>query len=107
MIGGTAISTISASGFRSRVFQNLVLKAVAADIRRSDQHLVHGIHAPASAVARSDARLVKMFGDRFDAHWPGRTVAFARQAEDQAHGFGLDGIDLQRLLGAVAALLGC
>ena len=47
-----------------------------------------------------------MLGDRFDAHWPRRAVSLARQAIDQPHGLGLDGINLQCLLGAVAALLG-
>jgi hypothetical protein len=51
MIGGTAISTTST--LRSRVFR---------------QHLVHGIDAPASAVARSEAGFVQMIGNRFDAH---------------------------------------
>jgi hypothetical protein len=37
---------------------------VAADIRRSGEHLVHGIDAPASAIARSDAGLGEMFGNR-------------------------------------------
>ena len=79
---------------------------MAADIRRTRQHLVHGVNAPASAVTRSDAGFVQMFGDRFDAHRPRRAVSLARQPEDQPHGLGLDGIDLQCLLGAVAALLG-
>jgi hypothetical protein len=61
--------------------------------------------APASAIARSDAGFVEMFGDRFDAHWPRRAVPLARQAEDQPHGFGLNGINLQCLLRAMAALL--
>jgi hypothetical protein len=47
-----------------------------------------------------------MFGDLLDADWPQRAVALARQAEDQRHGLGLDGVDLQGLLDAVAALLG-
>src|SRR5262249_59478422 len=33
-------------------------------------------------------------------------VALARQAEDQPHGLGLDGVDLKSFLDAVAALLG-
>ncbi|HEY3044399.1 MAG TPA: hypothetical protein VGJ39_10260 [Vicinamibacterales bacterium] len=67
---------------------------------------MHGIDAPASAVARSDARFIQMFGNRLDAHRSGGAVSFARQTEDQPHGSGLDGIDLQCLLCAVAALLG-
>jgi hypothetical protein len=47
-----------------------------------------------------------MLGNRLDAHRPRGAVSFACQAEDQLHGFGLDGIDLQCLLGAVATLLG-
>ncbi len=49
-------------------FPILGVEAVATDIRRSREHLVHGIDAPAPAVARADAGFVQMFGDRFDAH---------------------------------------
>jgi hypothetical protein len=51
-------------------FPKFGVEAVAADIRRSGQHLVHGIDAPASAVARSDARFIQMLCDRLDAHRP-------------------------------------
>lgn len=81
------------------------VEAMAADIRRSGEYLVHGIDAPASAVTRSNARFIQMLGDRFDAHRPRGAVSLAREAEDQPHGLGLDGIDLQRLLGTVAAFL--
>jgi hypothetical protein len=67
---------------------------------------VHGADAPAPAVPGADAGGVEMLGDRLHAHWPRRAVALSRQAEDQAHRFGLDRIDLQNLLGAVAVLLG-
>jgi len=66
-IGGTAISTTSVSGLRAR-FPEFGVEAVAADIRRSRQHLVHGVDAPASAVPRADAGFIEMFGDRLDAH---------------------------------------
>ncbi|KJC42670.1 hypothetical protein UP06_23190 [Bradyrhizobium sp. LTSP857] len=87
-------------------FPILGVKAVAADIRRSRQHLVNGIDAPPSAVAGSDAGFVQMLGNRFDAHWPGEAGARARQAKDQPHGLGPDGIDLKCLFDAVTALLG-
>jgi len=60
----------------------------------------------ANQKAEADASRVETFGDLLDAHWPQRAVALARQAEDQPHGLGLDGVDLQGLLDAVAALLG-
>jgi hypothetical protein len=44
--------------------------------------------------------------DAFDAHWSVCPVAFANEAEDKAHGFGLDRIDGELLLGLRAALLG-
>src|SRR5215475_11685272 len=36
------------------------VEAMPADIRRAPEHLVHGIDAPAPAVARSDASFVEM-----------------------------------------------
>jgi hypothetical protein len=84
----------------------LGVEAMAADVGRAREHLVHGAEAPASAVAGADACAVEMLGDRLHAYRPRAAVALARQAEDQPHGLGLDGIDLQNLLRAVAVLLG-
>jgi hypothetical protein len=83
----------------------LGVEAVTADIGRTGQYLVDGIDAPAPAVAGTDAGGVEMFGDGLDPHRPRGAVTLPRQAEDQPHGFGLEGIDLQGFLGAVAALL--
>src|SRR5262249_14679400 len=83
------------------------VEPVPADVGRARQHLVHGADAPAPAVARPDAGCVEILGDRLHAHWTRAAIAFARQAEDQPDGLGLDRIDLQGLLDAVAALLGC
>lgn len=65
-----------------------------------------GVHAPASAIPSADAGCVQMGGDRLDAERPGASVAFPRQAEDLPHGLGLEGVDLEGLLGPVPALLG-
>src|SRR5262249_33354510 len=56
-------------------FPKFGVEAVAADIRRARQYLVHGIDAPASAVACPDARRVQMLGNRFDAHRSGGAVS--------------------------------
>jgi hypothetical protein len=47
-----------------------------------------------------------MLGDLLDAHRSRCAITLARKAEDHSHGLGLDGIDLQGLLGAITVLLG-
>jgi hypothetical protein len=49
---------------------------------------------------------VEMLGDLFDAHPSRCAITLARQAEDHSHGLGVDGIDLQYLLGVTTVLLG-
>jgi len=68
---------------------------MAADIGRACQHFVNRADAPASAVASADAAAFEMLGESTDAHRAGAAVALARQAEDQPHRLGLDGINLQ------------
>src|SRR5712691_8380153 len=105
MIAGTVISTTSESGLRSRVFQNCALNRWATNVGGAGEHLVDCADAPAPAVPCANAGGVEVLGDRLDAHRTRAAVALARQAEDQPHGLGLDGIDLQGLLRAVAVLL--
>ena len=84
----------------------LGVEAVAAHIGRARQHLVDRVDAPASPVPGADAGGVEMGRDRLDAHRSGASVALPCQAEDLPHGLGLEGIDLERLLGPVPTLLG-
>ena len=91
MIGGTAISTTSVSGLRSRAFRILGVEAVTADKRCSCEYLVYGVDTPACAVAGSDARFIQMLGDGLDAHRLGGAVAFPRQTISVA---GYDGMHL-------------
>ena len=58
---------------------------------------------PPSRVA--DTRSVEMVGDGLNTHRPRGAVPLPSQGEDQPHGLGLERIDLQGLLDAVAALL--
>lgn len=82
----------------------LGVEAVATDIGGPGQHLVDGIHTPAPAVAGPDARCVEMRGDGLDALRSAASVALAREAKDQAYRLGLNGVDLKRPLGSMAAL---
>src|SRR6202048_1663280 len=70
----------------------LGIETVPADVGRPGQHLMDRIDAPLSAVASPDADGVQVCSDGFDAHRPRASAALARQAEDQAHGLGLDGV---------------
>src|SRR5262249_34426600 len=82
------------------------VEPVAADVGRAREHLVHRANAPAAAVTGADTGGVEVLARGLDAHRSRSAVALARQAKDQPHGLGLDGIDLQGLLGAMAMLLG-
>src|SRR6266478_559053 len=64
-----------------------------------------GLRALRSACTGADTSRVEMLGDGLDPHRPRGAVALPGQAEDQQHGLGLEGIDLQGLLDPMAALL--
>lgn len=54
--------------------------------------------SPAPTVASEETALFEIGGDSLDAHRAGRAVTFKEQAIDQAHGVGVQRIDLQLLL---------
>nr|WP_306770227.1 hypothetical protein [Mycobacterium sp. KBS0706] len=83
-----------------------LVEAVPTDIARIGEDLVDRCDAPAAAVAGTDAALIEMGGDRLDPHRTALTIPLEGQSEDQAHGFGMDGIDLELLLDLLPALLG-
>src|SRR5690606_40360306 len=80
------------------------VEAVLADIGGPGQDLVQRTDAPAPAIAGANAALVEMSGDGFDSHRAALAIALEGQPEDQAHGVGMNRIDLQRLLDLAPAL---